>query len=253
MQSPFVEQEWRYALSLGREGFVRPTYWEEPLPELPERGLPPEDLRRLHFYHLRGGAPAAEAMSAPAAPAPRASYGSGSVQSSLPKRRSRGVKTLLAGSAAAVMLVAFLSLSLFQPMAMKSEPKEQPAAAEPLPQNASPGGPASASEVSLTLGNKVDPDGRIPSEAQGESFYPGEPVIATVPVTDLPAGTSLRMRWIGPDGSTVAEEVQNVPAGPDHLNFELKGPPAQGAYRAEVWIDGRQVAEQRFEVNVEPK
>ena len=95
----------------------------------------------------------------------------------------------------------------------------------------------------------MDPGGRIPAAVESQEFSPGEAVIATIPVADLPAGTSLRMRWIGPDGSPVAEEVQNVPAGPDHLNFELKSPPAQGAYRAEVWIDGRQVAEQRFEVN----
>jgi hypothetical protein len=36
MQSPYVEEEWRYALSLGRSHFVRPTYWEDPLPARPE-------------------------------------------------------------------------------------------------------------------------------------------------------------------------------------------------------------------------
>jgi TIR domain-containing protein len=56
MRSPYVEQEWRYAVSLGRPHFVRPTYWEDPLPELPDRGLPPEDLRRLHFQLLPAGA-----------------------------------------------------------------------------------------------------------------------------------------------------------------------------------------------------
>lgn len=55
MQSPYVEEEWRYALSLGRPHFVRPTYWEDPLPELPERSLPPEELRRLHFQLLSKG------------------------------------------------------------------------------------------------------------------------------------------------------------------------------------------------------
>ncbi len=231
MQSTFVEQEWRYALSLGREEFIRPTYWEEPLPELRERGLPPEDLRRLHFYQLRGGSPVAEAMSAPAAspapppPPPR-------------KRRSRGMKTLLAGSAVAAMLVAFLSLSLLQPMAMKNSSATNASVTS-----------RSTSDRSFTLGNKVDPGGKIPIEAQSQEFSPGEAVIANVPVEGLPAGTSLRMRWIGPDGSTVAEEVQNVPAGPDSLNFELKGRPAQGAYRAEVWIAGRPVAGRRFEVH----
>ena len=53
MRSPFVRHEWEYALTLNRPFFVRPTYWEEPFPELPEEGLPPEGLRRMHFTQLR--------------------------------------------------------------------------------------------------------------------------------------------------------------------------------------------------------
>ena len=52
MISPFVEQEYRYALSLNRAHFVRPVYWEEPLPKLEEKNLPPEELRRLHFVKV---------------------------------------------------------------------------------------------------------------------------------------------------------------------------------------------------------
>ncbi len=55
LSSPYVEEEWRYALSLGRPHFVRPTYWQDPLPEEPARSLPPEELRRLHFQLLPGG------------------------------------------------------------------------------------------------------------------------------------------------------------------------------------------------------
>src|SRR5262249_46648346 len=54
MESPFVEREWRYALGLKRPRFVCPVYWEKPMPERPEKGLPPEELRRLHFYCLHG-------------------------------------------------------------------------------------------------------------------------------------------------------------------------------------------------------
>ncbi|HEX4960572.1 MAG TPA: TIR domain-containing protein [Thermoanaerobaculia bacterium] len=56
LRSRYVEEEWRYALTLGRSHFVRPTYWEDPLPEEPSRSLPPEELRRLHFQLLPGGA-----------------------------------------------------------------------------------------------------------------------------------------------------------------------------------------------------
>jgi TIR domain-containing protein len=50
MASQVVHKEWRYALDLGRTHFVRPVYWEEPLPERP--GLPPDALRSLHFQRV---------------------------------------------------------------------------------------------------------------------------------------------------------------------------------------------------------
>jgi serine/threonine protein kinase len=52
MRSAYVRQEWEYALSLDRPYFVRPTYWEEPLPTIPEQDLPPERLLRLHFQRI---------------------------------------------------------------------------------------------------------------------------------------------------------------------------------------------------------
>src|SRR6266566_1335540 len=45
-QSPYVEREWRHALSLRRETFIRPTYWEDPWPG------PPEPLRPIQFQRL---------------------------------------------------------------------------------------------------------------------------------------------------------------------------------------------------------
>jgi hypothetical protein len=52
MESEFVRQEWEYALKLGRPSFIRPVYWEEPMPERPDIDLPPEPLRALHFHQL---------------------------------------------------------------------------------------------------------------------------------------------------------------------------------------------------------
>jgi actin-like ATPase involved in cell morphogenesis len=52
MTSEFVSKEWRYALTLARPNFIRPTYWEQPMPELPDVDLPPAELRRLHFHPL---------------------------------------------------------------------------------------------------------------------------------------------------------------------------------------------------------
>src|SRR5215203_537711 len=247
MQSTFVEQEWRYALSLGREKFIRPTYWEDPLPELPERGLPPEDLRRLHFYRFPGAATAAAAVSVPlpaalpaAVPPPQSRQPN--IQSSPP---SPGRKFLWAGSAVAALLVAFLSMPAWF-MSKKMETAETPTITEPTD--------SSVPQLSLTLGNKVNLRGKIPAEAQSEEFAPDEPVIAALPVEGLQAGTALQIRWIGPDGAPVFEETQTVLAGPDPLTFELKkdlelnNKRALGAYRAEVWMDGKQVATEGFEV-----
>jgi hypothetical protein len=52
MSSAFVRKEWEHALSLGREHFVRPVYWENPMPTTP--GLPPLELSRLHFQRIGG-------------------------------------------------------------------------------------------------------------------------------------------------------------------------------------------------------
>jgi hypothetical protein len=52
MRSDFVRQEYQYALGLRREDFVRPVFWETPFPEKSEDGLPPEELKCLHFERL---------------------------------------------------------------------------------------------------------------------------------------------------------------------------------------------------------
>jgi serine/threonine-protein kinase len=70
MRSTYVRQEWEYALTLARPNFVRPIYWETPLPESPADNLPPEDLRRLHFQHLRPGVATHPTHAPPAAPPP---------------------------------------------------------------------------------------------------------------------------------------------------------------------------------------
>jgi hypothetical protein len=75
MRSPFVRQEWEHALSLRRANFVRPTYWEEPLPESPEEALPPPQLRELHFERIRVGWVAGVKAASQTPPTPRSASG----------------------------------------------------------------------------------------------------------------------------------------------------------------------------------
>ena len=57
MRSQYCRDEWEHALSLRRPSFVRPLYWEEPLPEDPAKGLPPVALRELHFVKVQPYSP----------------------------------------------------------------------------------------------------------------------------------------------------------------------------------------------------
>ena len=56
MRSADTAGEIKYAASLGRPGFILPTYWEEPVPRSPAEGLPPPEIERLQFYRIYPGA-----------------------------------------------------------------------------------------------------------------------------------------------------------------------------------------------------
>jgi TIR domain len=45
-QSKYVGQEWQYAPSLQRQRFIRPMYWQKPMP------VPPAELSQLHFTYI---------------------------------------------------------------------------------------------------------------------------------------------------------------------------------------------------------
>jgi hypothetical protein len=49
-QSHHVGQEWRHALQQNRDNFIRPVYWQKPMPE------PPEELSDIHFCYLSSDA-----------------------------------------------------------------------------------------------------------------------------------------------------------------------------------------------------
>ena len=50
MRSEYVRREWEHALALGRRAFIRPTYWEVPMPHSANPHLPPDELAKLHFH-----------------------------------------------------------------------------------------------------------------------------------------------------------------------------------------------------------
>ena len=45
-ESKYCQQEWQHALKRNKEGFVRPVYWQKPMPN------PPEELSKYHFEYV---------------------------------------------------------------------------------------------------------------------------------------------------------------------------------------------------------
>jgi TIR domain len=52
MRSRYCREEWEHALALGRPLFVRPLFWEDPMPRDPSKGLPPVALQELEFVKV---------------------------------------------------------------------------------------------------------------------------------------------------------------------------------------------------------
>ena len=103
MRSPYVRQEWEHALSLSRPYFIRPVYWEDPLPMVQKEGLPPESLTKLHFQRIRALQPVPVKPDA----IPPVYAASASPPSSARPKRIGGANGM--GMAAAVLVLCGLS------------------------------------------------------------------------------------------------------------------------------------------------
>jgi hypothetical protein len=138
--SEYVQREWRYALSLGRPNFIRPVYWEEPLPEAPDRGLPPPELRAVHFQRVpvvgveRTIPPPAVQIPAPRSPAEAPSA------PAPPRRKPTRLPSL---ATAALLVIAIGGIGLYQ---ISLQTDSQPAAttAPPVRPTDVPPAPAAA-------------------------------------------------------------------------------------------------------------
>jgi hypothetical protein len=136
MRSEFVGREWRYALGLNRENFVRPVYWETPLPEAPELDLPPNELRALHFHRI----------------APRTHETAGKTWEPNRMLRARGAPELSPAALQSVLVDMFteLSPSLNEGSADLARTFEAPAVSLPPPTQLPP--PSARSNARLILG-----------------------------------------------------------------------------------------------------
>jgi len=111
MRSPYVRSEWEYALTLNKPYFIRPLYWEEPMPRSEPENLPPEALARINFTRIPKSA--SESSTGPFPSGPKGGdvtiagdIAKGRVRPSGPRRR-RAVPLVIV-----VVLVLLLTLAV---------------------------------------------------------------------------------------------------------------------------------------------
>jgi hypothetical protein len=289
MQSPFVEKEWRYALALGRESFIRPVYWEDPLPELPEKNLPPEDLRRLHFYLFPRGKAASPKGASPGGSGTAqdaemkqegVGRGTGNISVSVndavepqavpatsltPKNRRR--KLAWMGTLAAALLAMVVTLPLFMTGGGMDDQGDDVVFTEDTLALEPPSG-EELERAAVVIGNEgvtLAQEGIVPESTPKIVPVPGTPpdefvateaIIASIPVEEVPAGTPITIVLTRPDGTTV-KETKTVEAGAGDLKFELDKSKLRelGGYRAEVFVGSKgkiKATERVFEVEAGP-
>jgi hypothetical protein len=137
MESAYVRREWEYALSLGRENFVRPVFWERPMPERVADGLPPPELARLHFQAIDFDFDAARASAGATPPPPNvvqfpAPPAPPSAPLPTPRRRRRWVAAA-GGLAASLVGVAAVGAGLIGAAGTSSARHDTAASTTPSP------------------------------------------------------------------------------------------------------------------------
>jgi predicted Ser/Thr protein kinase len=190
MGSRFVEHEWRYALSLNRPEFIRPTYWEQPMPSGP--GVPPPDLGRLHFHPLGAAAAARHSASPPPQPPPPLP----------PQPSAKRNRSVPLGAVASVVAVLVVSLTVWG----ASGPSVSGTVA------------GSSPSLSTTTNEVSDPTG------SGSTPYPTPAPDGAAERLKalLPNGSGSACSVVDPAaGALAAASCSKLPGGPDAASYSL--------------------------------
>jgi len=101
----------------------------------------------------------------------------------------------------------------------------------------------------VTLGHAVAADHSIAADQSGDDFAPGETVHLAMKVGDTPAGSAVKVVWLGPGDARIGDETKTVATGEAYLEFEkdTKGW-AKGDYKVEVWLGDEKVNTENFQI-----
>jgi len=100
----------------------------------------------------------------------------------------------------------------------------------------------------FTLGGELAPDGTIVTGKTASDYTPGQPVILAMKTTDAPAGSAVKVVWLGPDGVVISEESKSVSGGT--LNFTAPATRSwkKGDYSVDTYVGDEKVNTQHFNI-----
>jgi hypothetical protein len=236
LESHYVRHEWEYALQLGRPSFVRPVYWDDPLPRRGE--LPPRALLDLHFESIRprgvsvrrhDASPSPTSFSVPSIDRqPTAA----SPPSSVGERHS---PHRLFNGRYATAVAALLALTIVAPFvySRRASPEQPPAAnvgQVPVPDSPQVTTPSTPSVLAVLV---RDTDGRPRPGVTVELFDPSSGRVIRTSRTDYrgraafdgvtPASYQVRTASDGPN-----RRVVDVIVTRDPTTVELRSVPSTG-------------------------
>jgi hypothetical protein len=98
------------------------------------------------------------------------------------------------------------------------------------------------------LGTGLSPDGDVTGPTT--SFASGQPVYTGLKVDALSPGTTLRLQWIGPQGSTLGTDELVVPPDARVITLSAKDTSgwAPGSYRLQVAVGGADAGSKPFSI-----
>jgi hypothetical protein len=100
----------------------------------------------------------------------------------------------------------------------------------------------------FTLGHELAADGTIVTGRTGDDFAPGQAIFLAMKTTDAPAGSAVKVVWVGPNEIVVSEETKSVSGGT--LNFTAPNTRSwkKGDYRVDTYVGDEKVNTQQFQI-----